>query len=185
MVMDERVAETFTAPGDEIERVMYTYSVLCCLPVGLADTPSVGTGTVMRADTLRRYATEAGFADVEVLPIEHDVFRFYRLRGDRSRAQLSPSVAQTSSLERTREMTSSVNSVVEACPPRSAVRVPADTASRQASRIARPAVRASSSSMWDRSAAPARIMAIGFATSFPLSAGAVPCAASAMSARGV
>jgi SAM-dependent methyltransferase len=81
IIMDERVAETFTAPGDEIERIMYTYSVLCCLPVGLADTPSAGTGTVMRPDTLRRYAAEAGFADVEVLPIEHDVFRFYRLRG--------------------------------------------------------------------------------------------------------
>jgi len=81
IVMDERVADTFTAPGDEVERLMYTYSVLCCLPVGLADTPSAGTGTVMRADTLRRYATEAGFADVEVLPIEHEVFRFYRLRG--------------------------------------------------------------------------------------------------------
>jgi SAM-dependent methyltransferase len=81
IVMDERVAETFTAPGDEIERIMYTYSVLCCLPVGLADTPSAGTGTVMRPDTLRGYAAEAGFADVEVLPIEHDVFRFYRLRG--------------------------------------------------------------------------------------------------------
>jgi SAM-dependent methyltransferase len=79
VVMDERVADTFSAPGDEIERVMYTYSVLCCLPVGLADTPSVGTGTVMRADTLRRYAAEAGFTEVEVLPIEHEVFRFYRL----------------------------------------------------------------------------------------------------------
>ena len=81
VVMDERVADAFTAPGDEIERLMYTYSVLCCLPVGLADSPSVGTGTVMRTETLRRYATEAGFADVEVLPIEHDFFRFYRLRG--------------------------------------------------------------------------------------------------------
>jgi SAM-dependent methyltransferase len=81
VVMDERVADEFTAPGDEIERLMYTYSVLCCLPVGLADTPSAGTGTVMRADTLRRYATEAGFADVDVLPIEHEVFRFYRLHG--------------------------------------------------------------------------------------------------------
>jgi SAM-dependent methyltransferase len=80
VIMDERVADRFTAPGDEIERLMYTYSVLCCLPVGLAETPSAGTGTVMRADTLRRYATEAGFADVEVLPIEHEVFRFYRLR---------------------------------------------------------------------------------------------------------
>jgi 2-polyprenyl-3-methyl-5-hydroxy-6-metoxy-1,4-benzoquinol methylase len=80
VVMDERVADTFTAPGDEVERIMYTYSVLCCLPVGLAEKPSAGTGTVMRPDALRRYATEAGFADVEVLPIEHDVFRFYRLR---------------------------------------------------------------------------------------------------------
>ena len=78
---DERVAETFTAPGDEVERLMYTYSVLCCLPVGLADTPSAATGTVMRPDTLRAYAVDAGFAEVEVLPIEHEVFRFYRLHG--------------------------------------------------------------------------------------------------------
>jgi hypothetical protein len=35
----------------------------------------------MRADTVRRYAAEAGFADVEVLPVEHDFFRLYRLRG--------------------------------------------------------------------------------------------------------
>ena len=81
IVMDERVADTFTAPGDEVERIMYTYSILCCLPVGRSEMPSASTGTVMRADTLRRYATEAGFAEVEVLPIEHDVFRFYRLRG--------------------------------------------------------------------------------------------------------
>lgn len=81
VVMDERVADSFTAPGDEVERLMYTYSVLCCLPVGLSDTPSAGTGTVMRTDTLRGYAAEAGFAEVEVLPIEHEVFRFYRLHG--------------------------------------------------------------------------------------------------------
>lgn len=79
IVMDERVADAFTAPGDEVERLMYTYSILCCLPVGLSDTPSAGTGTVMRTDTLRRYAAEAGFADVEVVPIEHEIFRFYRL----------------------------------------------------------------------------------------------------------
>jgi hypothetical protein len=34
----------------------------------------------MRTHTLRDYAAEAGFADVEVLPIENDFFRFYRLR---------------------------------------------------------------------------------------------------------
>jgi len=79
LVMDERVADAFAAPGDEVERLMYTYSILCCLPAGLADTPSAATGTVMRTDTLRRYAEEAGYAGLEVLPIEHEVFRFYRL----------------------------------------------------------------------------------------------------------
>ena len=48
--------------------------------VGLADRPTAATGTVMRTDTLRAYAQEAGFAEVEVLPVEHDFFRFYRLR---------------------------------------------------------------------------------------------------------
>ncbi|HLF99600.1 MAG TPA: methyltransferase domain-containing protein [Acidimicrobiia bacterium] len=81
IVMDEKVQDEFTAPGDEIERFMYGASVLHCLPVGLADEPSVGTGTVLRTDTLRRYAEEAGFTSVEVLPIEADFFRFYRLGG--------------------------------------------------------------------------------------------------------
>jgi len=79
LVADERVAERFTAPGDPIERFMYGWSFLLCLPNGLADEPSVGTGTVMRPDVLRRYATEAGFSRVDVLPIEADFWRFYRL----------------------------------------------------------------------------------------------------------
>jgi hypothetical protein len=33
----------------------------------------------MRPATLRRYAREAGFRDVEILPIQNDFFRFYRL----------------------------------------------------------------------------------------------------------
>jgi len=81
LVVDERVAEQFTAPGDEVERLMYAYSVLCCLPAGMSETPSAGTGTVMRPDTLRTYAREAGFTQVEVLPIEHDFFRLYLLSG--------------------------------------------------------------------------------------------------------
>jgi hypothetical protein len=58
---------------------MYGYSILHCLPVGMAERPSAATGTVMRPATLRRYATEAGFARVEILPIENDLWRFYRL----------------------------------------------------------------------------------------------------------
>jgi SAM-dependent methyltransferase len=80
LVVDERVAETFTAPGDEVERFMYGWSLTTCLPDGRSRSPSVATGTVMRPDTLRRYAAEAGFGTVEILPIENDFFRFYRLR---------------------------------------------------------------------------------------------------------
>lgn len=79
LIGDERVAETFTAPGDPIERLMYAASVLHCLPVGLSEEPSAATGTVMRPSVLRRYAEEAGFREVEILPIENDVWRFYRL----------------------------------------------------------------------------------------------------------
>lgn len=80
IVMDEAVGERMRAPGDDVERLMYGYSLFCCLPDGLSHEPSVGTGTVMRPDTLRRYAQDAGFADVEVLPIEDfGFFRFYSL----------------------------------------------------------------------------------------------------------
>jgi 2-polyprenyl-3-methyl-5-hydroxy-6-metoxy-1,4-benzoquinol methylase len=80
LVADERVAEDFAAPGDDIERLMYGWSILLCLANGLAETPSVGTGTVMRPSKLRAYAAEAGLSNVEVLPIDHLFFRFYRLR---------------------------------------------------------------------------------------------------------
>ena len=40
---------------------------------------SAGTGTVIKPSTLRRYAEEAGFSKVEVLPIENPMFRFYWL----------------------------------------------------------------------------------------------------------
>lgn len=79
IIMDENVGESFTAPADEVERMMYSVSVLLCLPTGMAEQPSAGTGTVMRPDTLRRYTSEAGFRSVEILPIEHPFFRFYRL----------------------------------------------------------------------------------------------------------
>jgi predicted O-methyltransferase YrrM len=81
VVMDEAVAEEFTAPGDVVERAMYGYSTLICLPDGLSSRPSVGTGTVLRPARLAEYATQAGFSGVEVLPIEgFAFFRFYRLR---------------------------------------------------------------------------------------------------------
>jgi SAM-dependent methyltransferase len=81
VVMDEAVADEFTAPGDVVERAMYGYSTLVCLPDSLSSLPSAGTGTVMRRSTLTDYATRAGFTGVDVLPIEgFSFFRFYRLR---------------------------------------------------------------------------------------------------------
>jgi SAM-dependent methyltransferase len=79
MVMDEKVAHEFIAPGDEIERLMYGFSTLVCLPDGMSHPDSVGTGTVMRPSVFEGYATEAGFGRVEILPIEADLWRFYRL----------------------------------------------------------------------------------------------------------
>jgi 2-polyprenyl-3-methyl-5-hydroxy-6-metoxy-1,4-benzoquinol methylase len=79
VISDERVAERFTAPGDELERSHYGWSVVHCLPVGMIDQSSAGTGAVIRPDTVRAYATEAGFGQVKVLPIEHESWRFYRL----------------------------------------------------------------------------------------------------------
>lgn len=79
LVVDENVREVFTAPGDEIERTMYAYSVLFCLPESRVDPTSVATGTVMRPAVLARYAEQAGFSRVTVLPIAHEVFRLYRL----------------------------------------------------------------------------------------------------------
>ncbi len=37
---------------------------------------AAGTGTVMREDTVRGCADEAGFADCEVAPIDNDFWRF-------------------------------------------------------------------------------------------------------------
>jgi len=79
LVVDERVAEQFQPEAGLIERMMYGWSILHCLPVGMAGQPSAGTGTVMRPAVLERYAKEAGFSRLEVLPIDHLFFRFYRL----------------------------------------------------------------------------------------------------------
>jgi SAM-dependent methyltransferase len=80
IVIDERAAEAFGAIGDPLEMTFYGWSVLCCLPAGLSEPDSAATGTVMRPSTVERYARAAGFDRFEILPIEHDAFRLYRLR---------------------------------------------------------------------------------------------------------
>ena len=79
LVADERVGDTFSAPAGEVERMMYGWSVLHCLPACRAESPSAALGTVLRRPALETLAAEAGFISVEVLDIENDFFRFYRL----------------------------------------------------------------------------------------------------------
>ena len=80
LVVDERTKETFTGEPDDLEAFFYGWSILDCLPTGMYEQPSAGTGAVMRPSTLRSYAEEAGFTRFDVLPVEHDTFRLYLLR---------------------------------------------------------------------------------------------------------
>lgn len=79
LVADERVADEFTTQVEDGERFQWGWSAVHCLPCALAEPPAAGTGTIMRTPTFRRYAVDAGFSEVEVLPIENDFWRFYRL----------------------------------------------------------------------------------------------------------
>ncbi|TYQ09121.1 UNVERIFIED_ORG: methyltransferase family protein [Gordonia westfalica J30] len=81
IVMDEAVSDEFSGPADELDKLMYGFSLFVCLPDSMSSPPSTATGTVMRPSTLRSYAEQAGFRSVEVLPIEDFAFfRFYELR---------------------------------------------------------------------------------------------------------
>lgn len=82
IIMDERVADEFHqtyASKNPIEQALYGFSCVCCLPDGKSRPNSVATGTVMRPKILRMYAQQAGFRDIEILPVEHDFFYFYKL----------------------------------------------------------------------------------------------------------
>jgi 2-polyprenyl-3-methyl-5-hydroxy-6-metoxy-1,4-benzoquinol methylase len=80
VIADERVEDVVTVPAPEGERLSYAWSVVSCLPSAMCDPETAATGAVMRPSVLRRYAAEAGFGDLEILRIETDFWRFYRLR---------------------------------------------------------------------------------------------------------
>jgi hypothetical protein len=80
IVADEKVGETFIAPGEFGERFCYASSVTLCLPSAMAGQPSAAIGAVMRPDTFSRLASEAGFGEVRILDeVQHDALRFYRV----------------------------------------------------------------------------------------------------------
>lgn len=80
LIADEKTEDTFTAPGGQAERLFYGFSILTCLPAVMTEQPSAAIGTVIREDTMRRLASEAGFANVERLDEPAlDMLRFYRM----------------------------------------------------------------------------------------------------------
>jgi 2-polyprenyl-3-methyl-5-hydroxy-6-metoxy-1,4-benzoquinol methylase len=81
IVVDERAADAFggIALDNPVERFLYAVSTTVCLPNSLADQPSAAIGTVIRSSTVERLSREAGFSSTDILPIEHEMFRVYRL----------------------------------------------------------------------------------------------------------
>ena len=79
IVADELVEDEFTAPASIEEQYHYAWSVVACLPAVMGDPDTAATGAVLRPATLRWYALEAGFGDLEVLPVDAGMLRFYRL----------------------------------------------------------------------------------------------------------
>jgi hypothetical protein len=76
--MDEHTADE-PHIGDPVETFFACASVTWCLPQSRVDPDSEAPGTLMRPATLVSFARRAGWAGVEVLPIEHLFFSFYRL----------------------------------------------------------------------------------------------------------
>ena len=80
LLVDERVAEAFTAPGDEVERIMYGWSVTHCLPA-VDGRAAVGGARHRAAPGHRARARGRGRlrARSRSSPVENDFFRLYRL----------------------------------------------------------------------------------------------------------
>jgi 2-polyprenyl-3-methyl-5-hydroxy-6-metoxy-1,4-benzoquinol methylase len=79
LVADELVEDAFTAPASLEEQYHYAWSVVACLPAVMGDPDTAATGAVMRPATLRRYASDAGFQGLEILPVNAGMLRLYRL----------------------------------------------------------------------------------------------------------
>jgi 2-polyprenyl-3-methyl-5-hydroxy-6-metoxy-1,4-benzoquinol methylase len=80
IVADEKVEDHFHAPANDLERLMYGWSIVHCLPVAMAEQPSAAIGTVIRPDTVRALAAAGGFGRVDVVPVDAGFFRLYRLQ---------------------------------------------------------------------------------------------------------
>ena len=54
-------------------------NVLHCLPQSMVFPDSAATGALMGPGKLDKFASEAGFREMDILPVENPFWRFYRL----------------------------------------------------------------------------------------------------------
>ena len=79
LVGDVKMKDKLEEKNDFAGRLYYNFSVLLCLPQSMEYPNSAATGAAMAPSTFRTYAKEAGFSKVDILPIEHFIWQFYRL----------------------------------------------------------------------------------------------------------
>ena len=73
LIADMKAARQFPAPGDDLERLLYRFSLLICLPDSMSSPGSAATGTVLRPGTVRDYAIQVGYTRIDTLPVDHDL----------------------------------------------------------------------------------------------------------------
>jgi hypothetical protein len=79
LIADETAEESVEDNTNLLGNFFYNASILHCLPQAMVFPDAAGTGTAIKASTVRSYAEQAGFKSVEVVDIENPFFRFYRL----------------------------------------------------------------------------------------------------------
>ena len=79
LVADVKMNEKLEEKNDFAGKLYYNFSVLLCLPQSMAYSNSAATGAAMTPSTFKRYAKEAGFSKIDILPIDHFIWKFYML----------------------------------------------------------------------------------------------------------
>jgi len=79
LVGDVKMEDKLQDKNDFAGRLYYNFSVLLCLPQSLIYPNSEATGAAMTPSTFKKYAKGAGFSKIDTLPIEHFIWKFYRL----------------------------------------------------------------------------------------------------------
>ena len=79
IVADELVEDEFTASACIEDAVSLRLERGRLPSPVMGDPDTAATGAVMRPATLRRFAVEAGFRGLEILPVKAGMLRFYRL----------------------------------------------------------------------------------------------------------